>query len=53
MHVVIGAGPIGLGIAEILAAAERSVRVVTRSGQTPALPHTVHTAAADAPTPRP
>lgn len=48
LHVVVGAGPIGLGIAEILAAAGRSVQVVTRSGETPGLPSAVLTAKADA-----
>lgn len=48
LHVVIGAGPIGSGIARTLAASERSVRVVTRSGEVSGLPPTVDTARADA-----
>lgn len=48
LHVVIGAGPIGVGIAGLLAAAERSVLVLTRSGEAPGLAATVRTAQADA-----
>ncbi len=48
LHVVIGAGPIGLGIAEILAASKRRVRVVTRSGGSSGLPPAVQAAKADA-----
>lgn len=48
VHVVVGAGPIGLGIAEILAASDRRVRVVTRSGGVSGLPPTVRSVVADA-----
>jgi nucleoside-diphosphate-sugar epimerase len=36
LHIVIGAGPIGTGVARILAGQGRRVRIVTRSGSGPA-----------------
>jgi nucleoside-diphosphate-sugar epimerase len=38
LHVVVGAGPVGSGVAEILAEAGHRVRVVTRSGGGPQAP---------------
>jgi nucleoside-diphosphate-sugar epimerase len=35
LHIVVGAGPIGLGVVDVLVAAGRQVRVVTRSGSGP------------------
>ena len=32
LHVVVGAGPVGSGVAQLLADAGEQVRVVTRSG---------------------
>lgn len=48
LHVIVGAGPIGQGIAEVLASAGRNVRVVTRSGEATGLPAAVSTVQADA-----
>lgn len=47
LHVVVGAGPVGSGIASALAEAGREVRVVTRSGSGPDHP-AVERVAADA-----
>ncbi|ALE92329.1 hypothetical protein AOC05_08345 [Arthrobacter alpinus] len=52
VHVVVGAGPIGLGIAKHLTASENTVRVITLSGETRGLPASVRTAKADASDPR-
>lgn len=47
-HVVLGTGPVGLSVAEVLAAAGRRVRVVNRSGRVgEALPSGVEVSAAD------
>ena len=52
VHVVVGAGPIGLGIAKHLTASENTVRVITLSGEGRGLASSVRTAKADASDPR-
>lgn len=52
VHVVVGAGPIGLGIAKDLTASGNSVRVITRSGETRGLSSSVRIEKADASDPR-
>jgi nucleoside-diphosphate-sugar epimerase len=47
LHVVIGSGPVGTAVAEILAAQGRRVRVVTRSGARRHLPAQVDVMAGD------